>query len=76
MALANLHTGDSFYFPYAALVSPYTCKVGLCHTRSFKADACPSYKFQLGFAVSLWKSEWELRWQQEAGLAELMSVWI
>lgn len=49
MALANLHTGDSFYFPYAALVSPYTCKVGLCST--FKGDACPSYKFQLGFAV-------------------------
>lgn len=42
---------SSDIFPCAALVRPWTCKVGLCHTRSFKEDVCPSNKFYLGFAV-------------------------
>ena len=42
---------SSDVFPHAALVRPWACKVGLCHTGSFKGGVCPSNKFYLGFAV-------------------------
>lgn len=46
---------------HAAPVRPWTCKVGLCHTRSFKRDVCPSNKCYWGFAVRKPLKEQEAR---------------